>query len=159
MLEESVHFHQINKTDFEVFCYFENISKYTKICIILRLPVHSLFVLLQTLWYKFSQLRLQALLRASRRWTWRWDHFCHHHRYHHYCHHHDGDYHDKADLLPPSISLPNSFACFSFLSIARLIFCKIDQSQILVETFPEKSSSCFVLVILKMIVSTCTWSS
>ena len=38
----------------------------------------------------------------------------------------------KVDLLPPSISLPNSFACFNFLSIARLIFCKVDQSQILV---------------------------
>ena len=74
MLEESVHFHQRNRTDFEVFCYFENIDTYTKIWIFLRLPIHSLFALLQTLWYKFSQLRLQALLRASRRWTSRRDH-------------------------------------------------------------------------------------
>ena len=51
-----------------------HIKKNTIFCIFFRLAIHSLFVLLQTLWYKFSQLRLQALLRASRRWTSRRDH-------------------------------------------------------------------------------------
>ena len=36
--------------------------------------------------------------------------------------HHKDEYDD--DLLSLSMSLPSSFACFNFLSIALLIFCK-----------------------------------
>ena len=35
--------------------------------------------------------------------------------------HHQDEYDD--DLLSLSMSLPSSFACFNFLSIALLIFC------------------------------------